>query len=1856
MIDNLLYTTDIEVLEQVMRISLRLAQRSSDQRNGRMHFPLSQERLWELAGSLCQSEIDNSISMESMTMPLPSSLIQGKDLQFSYFRTLNDSAHTESTHSGISILDHEDQISNDETIVVSPRFITTQEQKMREGPVVIKIPREALLDSPLEDLLTKVLVETNLPNRYHFRLMLRARLLKALGDVESLSKLVRIRILALASVAYVVSEPVLQAKLACLESNLVAQLAHLAIPEHNSCDSVVAASTWALEAIAHHRQRLGEVLNLLGASISHGTLMYALRKTLIVVCRSSDGFHTETLDAQMSLLHYLSTTNIAGTMLCSAGLIQLLLYFVQECPRAALRVLVKAISLLDHLVYGFPQAFQIFCNASGVSTVVNRIAHEVEIDLERSSDFLALKQADNTDYAMTHENFSVLKTTLKFIVHMMQTPGTGDGLRSLIESSLLPSMKSIYANVDVFGASVFASTSNIMAAFIHNEPSSYQVLDEANIPQTFFSAISEELLPAADALTSLPNVFGAICLNTHGLALFNSHNPIPAFMKIFTSQKHCEILRESDLAGILGSSMDELVRHQPTLCDTVIREIIRTLRDIHKMDHTPSSTLPNACIALFADFDKDGHEAYVKAHATYIDEDQIERPVTLLYVDVVCRFLEGFLQNLTLSRQFCAQEGILQLLYFCSMECIPWDFPKTHANLSLSHLLHLLCETEAQILLDGILQRIQDNLKELQDFVSYEADRCIFQPYIHNTKADPAETELVPRLGSIQVLVTLLKDLYTLHIGAQTRSAALLCSIFASNPDHVEVLRRLAKLQRVLYREEAKISEDLLSPEWAYASEPRFDDAKTQDSVSEKSGLTSEVLESSALKNVKMIRSLLVTVATNYTQFLHGLTKMLSGNRRGTDSIQKLNAIKLATVISKILEDHLSSNSETYLSDNCRRRYLLRILQTVQQIFYDGEADDILIAEADIVVDRKPLELMTCLLLDFQHGVQLLSNHLTILTQQLSVISIDLSEHEKLRETSCQARIAEAAEIILLLLSKMTSEQHFLQSPQTAFLDGRDRQKEQRGYNFEPKAFLSSLRSMILPSLLRIWLESDFINVPFTIARLEISVITQCCYKFSYDSSSRLPELLKDDTSQPSAHAGDDLPDSLQAAGVELKPDIRPGERQAVQLEIYSKISTSLASQAVGLLSVYGSDLVFEIVDLIVKLIAMDLEPKTWVHDVLDLFIASLQSLVEDRGSDRKRQQFRAIAHILVILFFNDDFVKLCQAEIVLTLDTLLDLGEICSKECDEADVNMACTNVLLACDAILSILDYQEVLAENSTSLETLDLSSSVTNYSALQLQRLFDLCMKLLGKKHIDSALTSILRVLVRLSRNQEVIQSIYRRNLHDEIIGAIKANVTECDEDMKVTFLLIMRHLTESVPVLHQTFHDCITQRWDQDKPRKVDLELYAKQTLDLAIRHMPLYLATSDSLCELSQVGFSNLSPLIGFKSLADRGESRLLQPILQRFVAEQQVAESDPAKLPKSPVATILWELRRAKDEFIADLKQLARLASDPLAVELNVLEDSAQPTSELRTPRPNKKLDFVFSPKDNRAYLYMCFLMQSLVELLASYRECKQDFISSVSAYAVAPTSEKQIHSKTTHPTSLRWFLVEIIALFSPRIDGNHKVVNIHKKLLVIVATWARAVIVALCCETSSALEEDTSVTHALVLDCLHDELRAALSSNESNDLRYARMVSYAELLLRLIGNLTDETSSHVMLSTQMQEKMAKMMLEKNFIGLLAQVLAGIDYQHPAMRDVVNSITKAIKILTKLGLRLSNVSSPLSATQLRTGENDNRADFENTETDVQMDRREETPDLYRHSALGLFDAEMHESDEDSYGSDEDEEM
>jgi E3 ubiquitin-protein ligase HUWE1 len=153
----------------------------------------------------------------------------------------------------------------------------------------------------------------------------------------------------------------------------------------------------------------------------------------------------------------------------------------------------------------------------------------------------------------------------------------------------------------------------------------------------------------------------------------------------------------------------------------------------------------------------------------------------------------------------------------------------------------------------------------------------------------------------------------------------------------------------------------------------------------------------------------------------------------------------------------------------------------------------------------------------------------------------------------------------------------------------------------------------------------------------------------------------------------------------------------------------------------------------------------------------------------------------------------------------------------------------------------------------------------------------------------------------------------------------------------------------------------------------------------------------------------------------------------------------------------------------------------------------------------------------------------------------------------------------------------------------------------------------------------------------------------EAFDVRYAKLLSLAELMINMMGEKDrDSTSprfSEPSTGSRSHMQLKRLMYEKAFLPALTASIADIDLTFPGVKRTIKYILRVLQIMTTTGIQLSQ------AGLIPSGPQEDNVDDEigsvSSLSEVE-DEREETPDLYRNSALGMLEAGREDDfDEDS---------
>ena len=396
------------------------------------------------------------------------------------------------------------------TLTRQPTF--PMEDVQRTNFKVIEIPLAKIKSTGIHNLLRENV--SDLPQELQYGLLTKLRAADALtSSLETRRQLLAVRLLAITNLAYVYSEATFHDNVLKQDSEeprrlqLVYQLAELVHPPAEGDVAVpkslqtIAFST--LDALSQHQARFPDICAALNSNVSHGVLLYVVRKAVAEMGGQDVGDkltqQDEWRDALFSLLSNISMMHRAGGDLITAGLIPVLVEVLELRTTIAERYYGKVLAFLDQITYGGRDVVQAVVSGEILDAVSNLIVYEVNTASETVASGKGMCpefRSASVDYDIPHFRQQTIKWLFKFIHHMMTgAPGFGANmdrlLRNLIDSSkLLQSLRQIIGNAHTFGSNVWTNAVSILNDFINHEPTSFAVIAEAGLSRGLLEAVT----------------------------------------------------------------------------------------------------------------------------------------------------------------------------------------------------------------------------------------------------------------------------------------------------------------------------------------------------------------------------------------------------------------------------------------------------------------------------------------------------------------------------------------------------------------------------------------------------------------------------------------------------------------------------------------------------------------------------------------------------------------------------------------------------------------------------------------------------------------------------------------------------------------------------------------------------------------------------------------------------------------------------------------------------------------------------------------------------------------------------------------------------------------------------------------------------------------------------------------------------------------------------------------------------------------------------------------------------------------------------------------------------------------------
>ncbi|KAI9600681.1 hypothetical protein H4Q26_000471 [Puccinia striiformis f. sp. tritici PST-130] len=366
-----------------------------------------------------------------------------------------------------------------------------------------------------------------------------------------------------------------------------------------------------------------------------------------------------------------------------------------------------------------------------------------------------------------------------------------------------------------------------MSTLIHSEPTSLAILQEAGLPEALYDAIDSGIEPAFDVIAAIPSALGALCLNDVGLEQLNERQAIPRSFR--------------DHASVVGSTIDELVRHQPTLKKMVLDATLTYLKEIDRIgkaidinasqvvnvqlkscpEDVPATAIEGSTASLPVASSLGGPDDVVMSEKGERKgrKRSLLNNLVLLLIDVACRILESMLQNVAHCQEFLNLGTLDLLLGLLRLPSIPYDFATTPAAEAFSSTIRVVTETLPGETLSVVMKQLRSDLIEIKPFWETLRPKSEMLKMVSPNSADVGNHNLVfRRLISIQAYISFLSDICVASGYSHSRTATGILGVF-NKAEESETVSFLGALQRVVCWEHILIKAFAPKP-WSDGSTP----------------------------------------------------------------------------------------------------------------------------------------------------------------------------------------------------------------------------------------------------------------------------------------------------------------------------------------------------------------------------------------------------------------------------------------------------------------------------------------------------------------------------------------------------------------------------------------------------------------------------------------------------------------------------------------------------------------------------------------------------------------------------------------------------------------------------------------------------------------------------------------------------------------------------------------------------------------------------------------------------------------------------------------------------------------------------
>lgn len=455
-----------------------------------------------------------------------------------------------------------------------------------------------------------------------YSLLARIRMLRNFETREHRMQCLIVRLLSISTLIYCRCQPDDVQIGALLYSGFIEEAVALLKVDLNSHELMDPIQTEALRMLCsvvslEKASRTSQILDVLSAGSYHGFLAVFTRNIVEDMKRNAlntAGKPSVALStALLSFIYHLSNNDPGGETLAACGLTQTLLSVISHhaLPLDQATLATRCTRITDNFTTVDVTGFN---NCKGMEICIDRLIYEVD-ECRKEQPFVIDTSGDVDDESVGNvfvrapvigktchpQRSGLIKALITFIKRAIQDAQFQDSVRHIMEGQLPDALMHIISNSEYYSASLYHHATQLVVNFIYQEPAQLTVLQGRHVPYVILQSMLRKELPnSRDVISHMGNVFTALCLNEKGLKQFKAYAPFDHVFNIVLSIKFIVTMKKrrsemNEAAQGIGSSLDDLLRHQPTLKPLMLNSVLGVLDRLVELGSNPP---PNTKIVM----------------------------------------------------------------------------------------------------------------------------------------------------------------------------------------------------------------------------------------------------------------------------------------------------------------------------------------------------------------------------------------------------------------------------------------------------------------------------------------------------------------------------------------------------------------------------------------------------------------------------------------------------------------------------------------------------------------------------------------------------------------------------------------------------------------------------------------------------------------------------------------------------------------------------------------------------------------------------------------------------------------------------------------------------------------------------------------------------------------------------------------------------------------------------------------------------------------------------------------------------------------------------------------------------------